>query len=325
MLIKIIFLTMLFSGTIISISSSTWISVWIGLELNLMAFIPLLMSKHNQQGNEATLKYFLIQAFASIFLLTSILLMVMKNYFIFPLPFINHMLTTMILLKMGAAPFHFWFPAIIQGLNWQNCFILMTWQKLAPLFIILTMNMNIIIFSAIASAWIGAIGGYNQMMLRKILAYSSINHLGWLLTSTMMSEIFMLIYFTFYSILNLIIITMTNKWNINHLTQIPSQTPSKNLSMTFITNLLSLGGLPPFLGFLPKWIIISQMINKLPFQMFSLIMSSLITLYFYLRVSYTLILKSHSTMNFQTMLPSKLFSFLTMCSITGLVITYPLI
>nr|YP_010713144.1 NADH dehydrogenase subunit 2 [Elachiptera insignis]WDA94036.1 NADH dehydrogenase subunit 2 [Elachiptera insignis] len=293
---KIMFIFMLIFSTIITISSNSWLSAWMGLEINLLSFIPL-MSDNNLMSTEASLKYFLTQALASSILLFSfILMMINKNYDILNLlmnqemNFTNMMIFSSLLLKLGSAPFHFWFPNIIEGLSWMNCLILMTWQKIAPFMLISYLISNLLsTMCAILSVMFGALGGLNQSLLRKLMAYSSINHLGWMISSLMLNQNMWILYFLFYSFLTFNMIYMFNIWKIFHINKMFSMfTKSKNLKFVLMFNLLSLGGLPPFLGFIPKWLIINQLtMNNQLLLTFILISFTLITLYFYLRICYS--------------------------------------
>jgi NADH-ubiquinone oxidoreductase chain 2 len=96
-----------------------------------------------------------------------------------------------LLLKVGAAPFHFWFPGVAEGLSWDNLVVLITWQKAAP-FILINYTVGtsfLITTSIILSSLVGAVGGFNQVSLRKIIAFSSINHIAWMLGAFLVSEV----------------------------------------------------------------------------------------------------------------------------------------
>jgi len=324
-ILKIIFTIRLIAGTLITLSSTNWISAWIGLELNLISFIPLIIDNSNQRRREAGLKYFLVQTLGSVFILLSSILIVIFNYNNVGIITVYAPIMLALALKIGAAPLHFWFPATIQGITWSNCFLLMTWQKLAPLSLFLRLNTTLIIFMALASSITGAIGGFNQPYIRKLLAYSSINHLGWLLTSTLINEKMILIYFRIYRTLNLAVIFILNYFNVSHLSQIQGHDNSNNTNILLTTNLLSLGGIPPFLGFIPKWIIITQIIGKTPVLVTILTLSSLITLYFYLRIGYLTIIKSANSSPMQDIKPNKSIIILTIISALPIIIITPLI
>nr|YP_009349766.1 NADH dehydrogenase subunit 2 [Pseudokuzicus pieli]AQM39811.1 NADH dehydrogenase subunit 2 [Pseudokuzicus pieli] len=317
---KILFLSTLIMGTMVSISSTSWLGVWMGLEINLLSFIPLMSNSKNILSTEASLKYFMIQAIASSLLLFSLIIMfLMSNMLIMTL---NHevfslMISSALLLKMGAAPFHFWFPGVMEGLDWWNNLILMTWQKIAPLMLIsytITMNIffSVIIISSIS---IGSMGGLNQTSLRKLMAYSSINHLGWMIAAMESSENLWELYFLIYSFLSASIIFMFNTFQIFHINQnFIMMNNNPKIKFCMFTLLLSLGGLPPFLGFLPKWLVIQAMAELNSLLIVTLmVITTLITLFFYLRITFTAFLFSYSEIKWNyTPFYSNLFYILMM-------------
>nr|ABN72889.1 NADH dehydrogenase subunit 2 [Drosophila luguensis] len=289
---KILFTTIMIIGTLITVTSNSWLGAWMGLEINLLSFIPLMSDNNNMTSTEASLKYFLTQALASTVLLFSSILLMLNNSMNIEIneSSISMIILSTLLLKSGAAPFHFWFPNMMEGLTWMNALMLMTWQKIAPLMLISYLDIkNLLLISVILSVIVGAIGGLNQTSLRKLMAFSSINHLGWMLMSLMISESIWLIYFLFYSFLSFILTFMFNIFKLFHLNQLFSWfVNSKILKFTLFMNFLSLGGLPPFLGFLPKWLVIQQLtICNQYFVLTIMMMSTLITLFFYLRICYS--------------------------------------
>nr|QRK27397.1 NADH dehydrogenase subunit 2 [Chasmagnathus convexus] len=293
------FLLTLFLGSIISISSTSWFGAWIGLELNLMSFIPLIALKMNPLFSEAALKYFLIQALGSVLFISS--------GFLF-LSFASFSLLSIflaLLLKLGGAPFHFWFPQVMEGLKWPQIFLLSTIQKLAPMTLISYLMTNMILIkitalSAILSALIGSLGGLNLTLLRKIIAFSSINHLSWMLMAISISDTSWLFYFLIYSFILLSITSVFHKLQTFSLSSLIQSDQSSIFHALIISlNFLSLSGLPPMTGFIPKWIIIQIMLNlNLFVPLFFLLLSTLITLYFYLRIIIILILLFNPILNF---------------------------
>nr|AQT38622.1 NADH dehydrogenase subunit 2 [Megathymus violae] len=289
---KMFFYYILMFSTLISISSNSWMGCWIGLEINLLSFIPLISNSNNLLSSESSLKYFLVQSIASINFLFSILLklMLMKNFEI------NFLMTILInssmMTKMGSAPFHFWFPNIIESLNWLNCFILMTWQKITPMILMsYYMNLNFLMFIMMLNSIIGAIGGINQTSLRKLLSFSSINNLGWMMSAIMISENLWMLYFLLYSFFVSIMCFIFYIMNIYFINQLFIFNFNYLMKFLLMINFLSMGGLPPFLGFFPKWIIINFLMNmNLYFISFIFIMMSLITLFFYIRIIFSCIL-----------------------------------
>lgn len=209
-------------------------------------------------------------------------------------------LNSALLTKLGAAPFHAWFPEVIEGLNWINSLILLTWQKIAPIILIMY-NFKISLFFRsiiIISSIIGGIYGINQIRIRKIIAFSSINHIAWILASIINIKTIWFSYFIIYSLISLRIILICQILNIFYLNQIfLTLNSNKLIKIFFIINFISLGGLPPFLGFLPKWLTIINLINNnFYFLRFILIVFSLITLFFYIRITLsTLTVSSRET------------------------------
>nr|QBF00304.1 NADH dehydrogenase subunit 2 [Stegana setifrons]QBF00306.1 NADH dehydrogenase subunit 2 [Stegana setifrons] len=311
---KIFFLIIMMAGSLISITSTSWMSAWMGLEINLLSFIPLMSDNNNLMSTEASLKYFLVQALASSVLLFAVIIfMIHKNLdFMMNFSYGPMIITSALLLKSGAAPFHFWFPNIMNGLSWMNCLLLMTWQKIAPLMLISYMNLQSLLFLTIVlSVIIGSLGGLNQTSLRKLMAFSSINHLGWMLISLNINESIWFIYFFLYSFLSFTLIFMFNSFKIFHFNQMFSLFfNSKTLKFILFTNFLSLGGLPPFLGFLPKWLIIQQLSSQNQyFLLMILVMSALITLFFYLRMCYSAFMLNYFENSWMTKFQFNLMNF----------------
>nr|WHU31852.1 NADH dehydrogenase subunit 2 [Aeschrocoris ceylonicus] len=288
---KILFLMILMMGTIMTVSSNNWISMWMGLEINMMSFIPLMMTK-NKSSAEAAMTYFLIQSMSSMILM----MMVTINMYstIISNNMINNLMMISLLIKMGAAPFHMWFPMIMSKMSWNNCLILMTWQKIAPLTMISNIMCNDLIYlSIILSAIIGGIGGLNQTSLRKIMGYSSISHLGWMLTMNQSINLWMT-YLMIYSMMTWTLLTAFSQYKLFFINQLSILNLTNQEKISLSISMLSMGGLPPFIGFLPKWIAIQSMINRNMYVMiFILIMMSLITLMYYLRMMINMFLMSN--------------------------------
>nr|AFI39272.1 NADH dehydrogenase subunit 2 [Anolis carolinensis] len=295
--IYMIILSTLATGTIITMTSYHWLMAWVGLELNTLAIIPIISTMHHPRSTEAATKYFLTQAAASALILFSSMTNAwnMGSWDITqPLTSPSHILLTMALaMKLGLAPLHFWLPEVIQGSTMTTAFIITTWQKIAPMSLIfLTTNnlsTSVFLLMGLLSSLVGGWGGLNQTQTRKIMAYSSIAHLGWMATiSSIMTNILimnLLIYLIMTTSVFLSLIISKSK-TIQDTTS--TWTLSPTLTIIMLLSLLSLGGLPPLTGFIPKWLIM----EKLILQNFNLLISmmaasSLLSLYFYLRLTYT--------------------------------------
>nr|YP_009400308.1 NADH dehydrogenase subunit 2 [Meitanaphis elongallis]ARW70352.1 NADH dehydrogenase subunit 2 [Meitanaphis elongallis] len=284
-LTKIIFITLMMFSTIISISSSNWLSMWMGLELNLFTFIPILNFKMSIYSIESTMKYFLIQAFASI-----ILLMFLINKSLFFMIQINMMIIIPLLMKLSLMPFHLWLPSMIEGLNWMSCLLLMTWQKISPMIMISYLNLNKTIMFTIMMISLNNLFGMNQNSIRKILAMSSINNSSWMLIAIIMNEILWINYFMIYTILNTMIIYILSMYNINYINQLKFFNFSFLFKLNMLMLIFSIMGLPPMLGFLMKWMLIKMLIyNKMIFILIMLITLTILNLYFYLKMTYFLL------------------------------------
>nr|URX52642.1 NADH dehydrogenase subunit 2 [Neotermes luykxi] len=288
---KILLSTTLVGGVLISISSNSWLGAWMGLEINLMSFIPLMSSHDNIYTAEASLKYFIVQALASSTLLFLVVMKALLNQgFAAGSEIHEYVIMTPLLLSMGAAPMHWWFPSVMEGLDWTNCLLLMTIQKAAPMMLShYLIKPSIVVLTIImASVIIGAVGGMNQTSLRKILTYSSINHTGWMLAALLGGSNAWTTYFLMYSLLTTTVIMVTKSFNISFIIQTMMVKSKPAIKMILFSSLLSLGGLPPFIGFMPKWVVIQVMtMNDLSPIMVMMVMMSLVTLYYYLRICYS--------------------------------------
>nr|QHN51621.1 NADH dehydrogenase subunit 2 [Syngnathus typhle] len=294
-----IFLFGLGLGTTITFMSSHWLLAWMGLEINTLAIIPLMAQHHHPRSVEASTKYFLTQATAAAMILfaSSMNAWMTGQWNINDLshPFPLTIITLALALKLGLAPLHTWLPEVLQGLDLTTGLIMTTWQKLAPfaLFVQLTSQHTIIISTlAILSTLVGGWGGLNQTQIRKILAYSSIAHLGWMTLVIQYSPSL-----TLLALLTYILMTLAafNLLKFNKTTSINSLTNSwfKSPVLTAFTPLimLSLAGLPPLTGFGPKWMILSELTKQGLAPLATLAaLSALLSLYFYLRLSYAMTL-----------------------------------
>nr|YP_009058852.1 NADH dehydrogenase subunit 2 [Chirostoma humboldtianum]AIM58783.1 NADH dehydrogenase subunit 2 [Chirostoma humboldtianum] len=286
-------------GTTITFASSHWLLAWMGLEMNTLAIIPLMAQHHHPRAVEATTKYFLTQATAAAMLLFAST----TNAWLsgqWEIQHISHpvpvaMITLALALKVGLAPLHAWLPEVLQGLDLTTGLILSTWQKLAPFALLLQIqpaDSHALIALGLASTLVGGWGGLNQTQLRKILAYSSIAHLGWMILVLQFSPSLTLLALLTYFVMTFstfMAFKLNNSTTINMLATSWSKAPA----LTSITPLilLSLGGLPPLTGFMPKWLILQELAKQdLALTATFAALSALLSLYFYLRLTYAMTL-----------------------------------
>nr|WJH18331.1 NADH-ubiquinone oxidoreductase chain 2 [Coua cursor] len=293
---SLIFTMSLFLGTMITISSNHWMMAWTGLELNTLAIIPLIAKSHHPRAIEATIKYFLVQAAASALVLFSS----MTNAWLtgqWDITQLNNpisclLLTTAIAMKLGLVPFHFWFPEVLQGSPLTTALLLSTVMKLPPITLLLltshSLDPLLLTTMAIASTALGGWMGLNQTQIRKILAFSSIAHLGWMTIIIIYNPKLTLMNFYLYAIMTAtVFLTFNSTKTLTLSTMMISWTKNPTMSATLMLTLLSLAGLPPLTGFLPKWLIINDLTKQEMTVAATIIaMLSLLGLFFYLRLAY---------------------------------------
>nr|AAR28213.1 NADH dehydrogenase subunit 2 [Catherpes mexicanus] len=304
---KLIFSTSLLLGTTITISSNHWVLAWVGLEINTLAVLPLISKSHHPRAIEAATKYFLVQSAAS----TLVLFSSMTNAWHtgqWDITQLTHpisclILTSALAMKLGLVPFHFWFPEVLQGSTLLTGLLLSTAMKFPPITLLFmtspSLNPTLLVTMALLSTALGGWMGLNQTQIRKILAFSSISHLGWMTIIISYNPKLTLLNFYLYVLMTMAVFLSLNAMKALKLsTLMTAWTKTPALNAMLMLTLLSLAGLPPLTGFLPKWLIIQELTMQemaLAATMISLL--SLLSLFFYLRLAYctTITLPPHTT------------------------------
>nr|ADR79060.1 NADH dehydrogenase subunit 2 [Yuhina flavicollis] len=304
---KLIFTISLLLGTTITISSNHWIMAWAGLEINTLAILPLISKSHHPRSIEAATKYFLTQAAASALVLFSSMTNAWHTgqWDITQLthPTSSLILTSAIAMKLGLAPFHFWFPEVLQGSPLTVGLLLSTVMKLPPITLLFmtspSLNPTLLTCMAVLSTALGGWMGLNQTQIRKILAFSSISHLGWMAIIITYNPKLTLLNFYLYTMMTAaVFLTLNSIKTLNLSTLMTTWTKTPSLSAMLLLTLLSLAGLPPLTGFLPKWLIIQELTKQNMIPAATIIsLLSLLGLFFYLRLAYcaTITLPPHTT------------------------------
>nr|ADU55151.1 NADH dehydrogenase subunit 2 [Dosidicus gigas] len=322
-----LFILIMIMGTLFSLSSSHWLTMWMGLEINLMGFLPLMNIKGKTLEAEASMKYFIIQSMSSSILIISSVLMynnTLSWYSMFTDSTFSLMIILSLVLKLGGAPLHFWMPSIAKQMSWSILFMMLTWQKLAPLLMLSLVNSNLMVVMLIsmASTIVGSIMALNQTNIQLIMTYSSISHLGWMLSMITINSSLTMMYFFNYIMISMPLMNMLSMALGNHLFMLTQQTKMNN--MIPISLILSLGGLPPLLGFMSKLIILISLIEmKLMMLAMFMFVGTLISLYFYLNMSLMLMIKSYKNLHSNT--TNKMYNPIISFNLLGSFIVYPIV
>nr|BAD99379.1 NADH dehydrogenase subunit 2 [Saara hardwickii]BAD99380.1 NADH dehydrogenase subunit 2 [Saara hardwickii] len=292
----LVFTTGLVTGTAIATSSHHWLMVWVGLEINTLAILPIISNPKHPRSMEATTKYFLTQAVASAILLFASTMNAWQTgqWDITQLndKYSCTMMTIALAMKMGAAPFHFWLPEVLQGSTLQTALLISTWQKIAPIVLLFSTSNHLpkkaLLIMGILSTMIGGLGGINQTQLRKILAYSSISNLGWTMAAVALMPKIAIMDITIYFIMTIpmfLLLTTTATKTLKDTSTMWTTTPMATTLLTML--LLSTGGLPPLTGFLPKLVMMNEFMSQSLTPLGTLMaLASLFGLLYYLRMIY---------------------------------------
>nr|ACA28641.1 NADH dehydrogenase subunit 2 [Phelsuma laticauda] len=287
------------TSTIITMSSHHWLLAWVGLELNTLSMLPIIIKPAHPRATEAATKYFLVQAAAAALIMFSCTLnasMTGQWAIINMLPIPTIILSLALFLKLGLVPVHFWYPEVLQGSTMNTAMIISTWQKIAPLSLLYLTAMNTpttnVLLVGLASTLIAGWAGLNMTQTRKIMAFSSIGHMGWIIImipyNLNLATLALIIYITLtYSVFSML--NTMNASTLKDLSQAHSHLPMMPTIM--MLTLMSLGGLPPLAGFMPKLLTLKILTDMELAPLAGLMaLASLPSLFFYLRMTYIMTL-----------------------------------
>ena len=311
-------------GMFFMVSSNDLILFYLGLELqSLSLYILAAIDRDNLRSSEAGIKYFVLSALSSGLLLYGCSLLygftgstnfeIISNELnkqntgaIFAMVFILVGLA----FKISAVPFHMWTPDVYQGSPTSITSYFAAVPKVAGLAVfikfmyipfsnILLEWQTIIIFISIASMILGAVAAIGQKNLKRLLAYSSIGHMGYALAGIATGAIngfkSSIVYITVYVVMNIgafsCLYLMKKegeyKENISDLSGISKKHPL--LAMSFLIILFSLAGIPPLGGFFAKFYIFSSVLEQ---KMYTLaiigLLTTVISAVYYLKIIKTI-------------------------------------
>ena len=307
-------------GMIIMISSNDLIVFYMGLELQSLALYVLAsFNRNNILSSESGLKYFVLSALSSGILLYGCSLIYgfsgSTNFYliseniknleysgVFGIVFILVGLA----FKISAVPFHMWAPDVYEGSPTSVTLFFSILPKIAalsvfirilyvPFFDLINQWQMIIIFLSVASMIFGGVAAIGQKNLKRLVAYSSISHMGYALaglsTGTNYGIQSSITYISIYLVMNLALFSclfmmkMQNKYfeNIEDLSGISKNHPL--LSFAFLIILFSLAGIPPLAGFFAKFYIFMAVIEQsMYFLAITGLLATVISAFYYLRI-----------------------------------------
>ena len=311
-------------GMFFMVSSNDIILFYLGLELqSLSLYILASIDRDNLKSSESGIKYFVLSALSSGLLLYGCSLLygftgstnfdLIANQLnkentgaVFAMVFILVGLA----FKVSAVPFHMWTPDVYEGAPTSITSYFAAVPKVAGLAVlikfmlipfsnILTEWQTIIIFISIASMILGAIAAIGQKNIKRLLAYSSIGHIGYALAGVATGVISgyqsAIVYITIYVIMNIgafscLYLLKKNgeyKENISDLSGISKKQPI--LAFSFLIILFSLAGIPPLGGFFAKFYIFTSVLEQ---KMYTLaiigLLTTVISAFYYLKIIKTI-------------------------------------
>nr|UFI48416.1 NADH dehydrogenase subunit 2 [Gunungidia aurantiifasciata] len=275
---KLLFYNTMVIGVAMCICSNNWIMLWAGLEISLMSFLPIMMSK-NLLSSECMMKYFIIQSLSSAMFMMGVVFLMLK------LSTSLYILMLSLMIKIGVSPFHNWVLSVIEGMTFVSIFILLGFIKISPLIIMSYIN-EMIFIPIVISLVVGATLGINQNSIRKMLGYSSIFNLGFICSCLSDISIWFM-YMMIYMFVLMCVLIMFEKIKVKYMNQVVMNDFDIKSKISFWIMMASFGGIPPMMGFMGKLMVFEKMINtNHMFIAVIMLVSSLIVIFYYTRVSF---------------------------------------
>nr|YP_010324937.1 NADH dehydrogenase subunit 2 [Dermacentor steini]UNO54118.1 NADH dehydrogenase subunit 2 [Dermacentor steini] len=263
---------------LISISSNSWFIYWLTMEMNLMSFIPIMNSYKTKNCNSMAI-YFIIQSFSSSLFFISSFQFSLNNS-----EFFLMIINVSLLIKLAIMPFHFWLTSISETLSFNTLFLILSLQKIIPLFILTKFFLKTLIILVVFSTFFSSLMALNLKLIKKMLIFSSISHQGWMMCLIFKKVNFWILYLVIYMWIIYSIINLCKKYNMFMLSSTMINKMNYNEKMSFISQFMSLAGMPPFLGFFMKIMSIFILMKLSSLFVMILIISSLINLFFYFKI-----------------------------------------
>jgi len=267
--------------------SSSWFTLWVCMEINLLSFIPLIRIDTKLKSNQwshppAAIHYFLIQALGSACLLISLLFSLIREFHTLG----SRSITIFILWKMGSAPFHFWYVTLIEQLPWFSFYVLRTVQKFIPFLRLIHRGGTLLTLAGVANLIVGTVNRVQFNSIKPLIIYSSVYSVGWLLLAIRSREKF--IFFRIFALYSIAIGLLCNQLAFSGKRFYSTSTRGGNPvydSLGTLIVLLILTGIPPWAAFYYKTLILGSLINRgIIFVAFTAGLTSIILLHVYLKL-----------------------------------------
>ena len=246
-----------------------WFQLWVCLEAAIIFSSPLLLSHKSATSRERIIKYYLIQTIRGLLILVS---------FVAPLN-TSIIILGALSLKLGLAPLFMWVPSIFSGQSYFSIFIISTFIKLPGFIILSHFWFKELWIVGVLRVVLGAIGGVVISRIKKLIAYSSINHSGWICLLGINNEGWGL-YWVLYRVLTTIVLYSLHLINIKSTVQAFNYSKRRAYGLRVL--FLSLAGFPPFLGFGLKLLVLSYLSIIRPGVVLILIITMGASLFYYI-------------------------------------------
>uniref|UniRef100_A0AAU6PBL7 NADH-ubiquinone oxidoreductase chain 2 n=1 Tax=Amblyseius hainanensis TaxID=3061184 RepID=A0AAU6PBL7_9ACAR len=260
-------------------SSNSLFFIWISMEINMLTYISMMKPKNSKNYNNLMM-YYIIQSLASSLFIFFFILSYFNN-FLSNYSYIFFIIFLSMWMKMGFFPFSAWYFQMSENLNWFMWFMLNTLQKIMPLWILTffltkTKLLNLMILLNVLYSLFEI---WNQVSIRWMINASSLNHFSWMILSLNSKFNIWEMYFIFYLLSSAILYAMLWHMNWNSMLNTNNNTNYNNL-VYFSLILFNFMGLPPFLGFLPKLMVMMTVTSW--FLMILLILLTIFTSIIYI-------------------------------------------
>ncbi len=346
-------------GMFFIVSSNDLILFYLGLELQSLAlYILASIDRDNLRSSESGIKYFVLSALSSGLLLYGCSLLYgftgSTNFELIAEQLNNENVGSIFAMvfilvglafKVSAVPFHMWTPDVYEGAPTSITSFFAVVPKVAGLAILIKFMLipfgnillewqTIIIFISIASMILGAVAAIAQKNIKRLLAYSSIGHIGYALAGVATGAITgyqsAIIYISIYVVMNIGAFSClylmkqdgNYKENISDLSGISKKHPI--LAISFLIILFSLAGIPPLGGFFAKFYIFTSVIEQ---RMYTLaiigLLTTVVSAFYYLKIIKTIYFDESAVIFDTTKNKFAQFSILVSCSILITFFLYP--